>query len=38
LEDQLKKMAEENKRKSAETKDEEMDGFWSRLKNRLGGK
>jgi hypothetical protein len=38
LEDQLKKMAEENKKKTAATKDEDMDTFWSRLKNRLGGK
>ncbi len=35
LEDRLKRMAEENKKRSADAKDEDMDGFWSRLKNRL---
>lgn len=35
LEEKLKQMAEQNKKKSSEAKDEDMEGFWSRLKNRL---
>lgn len=38
LEERLKQMAESNKKKSSDTKEEDMDGFWSRLKNRLSSK
>jgi hypothetical protein len=38
LEENLKKMAENNKKQSTESKDEDMDGFWSRLKSRLATK
>lgn len=31
----LKKLLEENRKKVAELKDEDLDGFWSRLKTRL---
>jgi hypothetical protein len=38
LNDQLKKLAEENKKQAAAMKDEDMDGFWSKLKSKLGKK
>ena len=38
LNEQLRLLAEENKRKAESMKDEDMDGFWSKLKNKLGKK
>lgn len=38
LEAQLQKLAEENRRKSESAKEEEMDSFWKKLKEKLGKK
>ncbi|MCX6973339.1 MAG: M23 family metallopeptidase [Verrucomicrobia bacterium] len=38
LNEQLRLLAEENKKKTESIKDEDMDGFWSKLKNKLGKK
>ena len=38
LNEQLRLLAEENKKKAESMKDEDMDGFWSKLKNKLGKK
>lgn len=38
LDARLKQLAEENKRKADAMKDDDMDGFWSKLKNKLGKK
>ncbi len=38
LDNRLKLLAEESKKKAAEMKDDDMDGFWSKLKSKLGKK
>ena len=38
LNEQLRLLAEENKKKAESMKDEDMDGFWSKLKNKPGKK
>lgn len=38
LNDQLRELAEENKKKAEAMKDEDMDDFWSKLKSKLGKK
>lgn len=35
LDDQLKKLAEENKQKAEAIKEDDMDGFWKKLKDKL---
>lgn len=38
LNEQLRLLAEENKKKAESLKDEDMDGFWNKLKTKLGKK
>jgi hypothetical protein len=38
LDDELRKLAEESKKKSEALNEEEMSGFWNKLKNKLGNK